>query len=192
MPLIQDVCGSQSLHGSSTAALWARPVNSDNSIIRVWAVITPPDFDPAPGLPILDLPSVELRDADHDGIYEGSYDQFAGRGTCKISIYATDTQDVFSLPALTEVIQVCPKGDISGDGEIGLADAILALKAVAGDDVRPGLLAIRLRCERRRQIRCLCASPCCRACRRKGGYGEGKIKLQTSVLDIIMTPETDP
>ncbi len=137
MPLILDVCGSQSLHGSSTATLWAGPVNSDNSIIRVWAVITPPDFDPAPGLPILDLPSLELRDADHDGIYEGSYDQFAARGTYKISIYATDTQDAFSLPALTEVIQVCPKGDLTGDGEIGLADAILALKAVAGDDVRP-------------------------------------------------------
>ena len=78
---------------------------------------------------------MELSDTDYDGIYEGVYDNFTAKGTYKISIYATDAGGVFSPPAHTEVIQMCPRGDITGDGIVSLADAIAALKATAGEDI---------------------------------------------------------
>ncbi len=65
---------------------------------------------------------MELSDTDYDGIYEGVYDNFTAKGTYKISIYATDAGGVFFPPAHTEVIQMCPRGDITGDGIVSLAD----------------------------------------------------------------------
>jgi hypothetical protein len=85
--------------GDTSAVLKAGSVDSLQPIARVWAVITPPDYDP--GLsdqPVVDLPTVELLDPDQDGLYEGLYENFNQWGTYRISVFAKDTEGAYSLP----------------------------------------------------------------------------------------------
>jgi hypothetical protein len=85
--------------GGTSVLLKAGSIDSLNTIVRVWAVITPPDYDP--GLsdqPVIDLPTVELADPDQDGVYEGLYENFNQWGTYRISVFAKDTEGAYSLP----------------------------------------------------------------------------------------------
>ena len=86
-------------------------------------------------MPITDLPTVELTDDNADGDYEGFYDGFTMSGTYRITIYAADTNDIYSLPKSTSVTQTVGsgiKGDVNGDTEIDLSDAVIALKLAVG------------------------------------------------------------
>ncbi|OQX23235.1 MAG: hypothetical protein BWK80_27010, partial [Desulfobacteraceae bacterium IS3] len=113
-----------------------------NPVFRVWAVITPPDIAYAPGDPVTDLPVAELTDPDGDGIYEGEYKGFFREGTYGISFCAaskgvSERDALYAVPVRTSVIQTkgsqALKGDLDGNGETGLADAVIALKVSSGE-----------------------------------------------------------
>ncbi len=136
MPAIESVSDEQLLEGETFARLWAKGVYGYLGISRVWAVIIPPDFDPSesPDVPVTEFPTTELRDMDNSGLYEGVYENFTLPGTYNITIYATDTEGVYSLPGQTRVIQKegIRKGDVNEDGDVNLKDAVTALKIAAG------------------------------------------------------------
>ncbi len=129
LPHIKWVNCEPILYDQTSAMLWAGNITDEDDIREVRAIITPPDFDPgSPDEPITHLPSVELTDPDKSGIYQGSYDCFTQKGIYKIAIYAIDAQGFYSLPHEIIVEQTVSY-------EIGLADAILVLKMLAGIDV---------------------------------------------------------
>ncbi len=138
-PVIKCICDNkleQILVGETSATLCVSDIVDENAIDDVWAVITPPDYQPeSPDIPIIYLPIVELKDPDNDGTYEGVYNNFTQKGIYKIAIYAVDSELFFSLPVNITVIQVLDgviPGDIDDNGSIELKDAILTLKLLAG------------------------------------------------------------
>lgn len=140
IPLIEAVSESQTLYGETSAELRAGPVIDADGISRVWAVIKPPGYTPeSPDIPVTDLPTAELADTDHDGIYEGNYNGFDKKGTYHITVYAADNtepESVCSFPMQTTVVQAgyteLAECDITGDGKTDLKDGIIALAIVSG------------------------------------------------------------
>ncbi len=137
LPYIEEVgCDKSILNGqepSKSVTIWANNIIDEDGISEVWAIITPPSFDPGPpDEPITDLPSVKLTDADKNGIYEGAYDCFTQKGIYKIDIYAIDAKGFYSLPRETTVEQTVSyeiiPGDFDNNGNVDLNDAILVFK----------------------------------------------------------------
>ena len=140
IPSIAGVPDPIILNGETSATLWASGVTAENGVSRVWAVIVPPVSVTDPGTPVTDLPQITLNDYESYGVYEGNYAGFTKNGEYKIMIYAKDSKEMYSLPRYTTVTQTngdnTPQpGDISGDGKTDLADAIIALKVLAGVNV---------------------------------------------------------
>ncbi len=140
-PAVASVSEEQTLNGETSAILRAENIMSLNPVVRVWAVITPPDMRYAPEDPVTDLPAAELTDPDGDGTYQGVWKGFCAQGTYRIAVYAaaegaTEKDLLYSAPLTTSVIQTkgtsAPKGDLDRNGEIGLADAVIALKIASG------------------------------------------------------------
>ncbi len=135
MPVIEEICGEQLLADGNSARIWVRTRSS--GIRKVTALITPPCYNPPPGTAITELPSIELCDADNDGVFESVYNEFTIKGSYTFAVYAEDAEGLCSLPKKTAVVREqgmpCPKGDINGDTLVTLADIIAALKVTSGD-----------------------------------------------------------
>jgi hypothetical protein len=141
IPLIQNICEAQTLEGEQNAMIWVSGLVSAKGIQRVWAIIMPPDYTPgSPDTPDTELPAIDLTDTEGYGVYQGTYGNFIQEGTYMITVYATDTDGIYSLPIETTVIQnkgTTPdisKGDINGDGEVNLTDAIIVLKIMTAQE----------------------------------------------------------
>lgn len=106
IPYIYDISEHQSLYEETSATLKAGVsyIQDGSEIRRVWAIITPPDFDPdLPDTPVTELPEIELSDLDGDGIYEGTYNNFTQNGIYKITICAMNASGVYALFRNTSV-----------------------------------------------------------------------------------------
>lgn len=102
-PRIGAVVGDQTLSSSDTATLWVDGVGDAD---KVWARIMAPDVNPdSTGIPISELPVVELTDPEGDGQYEGVYSGFTVAGTYFVSLYAVGSRDVFSYVTGTTATQ---------------------------------------------------------------------------------------
>ena len=136
-PVIGNISEEQTLDGETSAKIQVWNITSLNKIKRVWAVVTPPDISYGPGDPVTDLPTAEFISGS-SGYWEGVYDGFAKGGFYKITVFAEDEFEAYSVPAQTTVIQSRrspgPKGDISGDSQLSLKDSVLAFKIVSGTD----------------------------------------------------------
>jgi len=134
-PLIGEVSPEQSLSGNTSASIFAKNVTTTGTIDKVWAVITHPDYDYIPGIPIIDMPTINLVYNSSSERYEGTYTDFSTCGRFHIAIYAMDTQSNLSIPSETNVVQTIglpPKGDVDGSCSIDLADIITSLQLLAG------------------------------------------------------------
>jgi len=136
-PVIGAVSEEQTLDGETSAKIQIWNITSLNKIKRVWAVVTPPDSGYGQGDPVTDLPTAEFTSGSN-GYWEGVYEDFGKGGFYKITVFAEDEFGAYSFPAQTTVIQSRrspgPKGDISGDSQLSLKDAVLAFKIVSGTD----------------------------------------------------------
>jgi len=100
-PLIGSIVPEQSISAGSSAIIWVEDVTTTGTIDKVWAVITPPDYDPGdPGNPITGLSTIEFN---HNGNnrYEGSYSGLSTYGTYHVVAYAMDNEGNISLPIET-------------------------------------------------------------------------------------------
>jgi hypothetical protein len=114
-------------------------------IERVWAVVVPPNYRPPEvsadlEAPQVALPRFDLSDPEKDGRYEGSFAGFQYNGIHRVTFYASNSKGNVAVSPSIEVVVtggisgVTP-GDINNDHVVNLADAILAIKVVAGQAV---------------------------------------------------------
>ena len=103
-PMIGNVSvGDNTLNGGTSTTIRAENVVDADS---VWAQIIPPDVNPeTSGIPITDLPTVELTDTDEDGVYEADYNDFSVTGTYLLVIKASATQEVYSYVSGSTILQ---------------------------------------------------------------------------------------
>ncbi|SLM29359.1 exported hypothetical protein [Desulfamplus magnetovallimortis] len=92
-------------NGESSLLITVNKLVSGTPIDRVWAVITPPDWDSgASGDPVLDLPVIEFQNEGSASIYEGIYSQEIyseelKQGTYNIALFVRDINGSTSFPA---------------------------------------------------------------------------------------------
>jgi len=141
---------AQSPNGTISATSSSRSfytkLSSMEGIESVWAVVTPPDFTPpatSPDFqtPVVTLPTFNLTGPDGEGKFTGTYGPLAKTGAHQIVYYARNNKGIVGtslLPTIITVIEATSTGDINGDGVVDLADAVLALKVMAGVAQTPG------------------------------------------------------
>ncbi len=95
---------------------------------RVWASVQPPGYIPdnSGSYQDVNLEKFDLWDNDGDLVYEGNYKNFTETGDYVLTFYA---RDQFGNVAVSDplTVPIAAAGDVNGDGEITLADAITAL-----------------------------------------------------------------
>ncbi len=125
--------------GNTSSTVWAGPVNDTAGvgIEGVWArLITPfSRFIPIQE-PALVAPALKLLFSDTNDRYENEYDRFIQSGEYSVFIHASDKSESRAIPKLTSVTQLegitIDAGDFNLDGEVGLADALIALPILTG------------------------------------------------------------
>ena len=92
--------------------------------------------------PWISLPTFDLTDPEKDRRYEGNYSNFIYNGDYRITFYARNENGNVTVSSATIISvtggqDVAPTepGDVNGDKNVTLADAILALKIACGVDV---------------------------------------------------------
>ena len=96
IPEIGIIRNNQSLSGSTEATIWASDISATYPIDRVWCVVIPPNFNPDPTAPVVDLPECDLYNVGYR--YEATYQGFSEPGTYKLIFYAMDALGNISLP----------------------------------------------------------------------------------------------
>jgi hypothetical protein len=113
------------LYGETSATIWAENVTTTGTIDKVWAVITPPgEAENPPGVPVTDLPSMDLVYNGGAGRYEGTYNDLSIYGTYEIVVYAMDTEGAISVPKTTRVTQEIGPDVFEDDDTFGEAGVI--------------------------------------------------------------------
>ena len=112
-PIIGSVSPAQTLSGETSATLWAKDVTSTNTISKVWAVITPPNYSRDPSDPVTDIPTLALSHVG-GGRWEGTYSSFSSVGSYEIAVHSMDQDGNVSLPFQTTVsksvvLEPCPE-----------------------------------------------------------------------------------
>ncbi|MEZ4529257.1 MAG: C13 family peptidase, partial [Desulfobacterales bacterium] len=104
---------------------------------RVWATIQPPGYIPEinGNYQNIELEFFNLSDNDEDLTYTGTYEKFTEKGQYILTFYAKDQFGNIAQSAPVRIdVNVSP-GDVNGDGDVTLADAVLSLKICAGEDM---------------------------------------------------------
>lgn len=101
IPYIHSVSEPQTIYDTATGTIetGVSYIQDGTEIQRVWAIITPPDFDPADdSIPVIDndLKEIELRPAG-GGKYSGTWAGFTKNGTYKITVCAMNRQGLYAL-----------------------------------------------------------------------------------------------
>ncbi|MDP2647072.1 MAG: Ig-like domain-containing protein [Desulfobacterales bacterium] len=131
-PEVATVSPPQFLTDETSATVFADGVIGATNIVRVWATVLRPDFDPGPvDDPVTYLPEVELTDKGNSS-YKGIYDKFGVDGRYILTVYAKDDDGLLSEPMQVRVYKNVVLGDLDGDKNVNLADLILALQVLSG------------------------------------------------------------
>ena len=134
LPAIGSVSAPKTLTGEVVSSLKAFEVSGTSPVVRVWATVNSPDeIQSAANTPIVNIEQFDLFDEDGDGVWEGSYDAFAVKGTYEIQFFAQNENGYSSLPTKqkpnrTVVIQTNGRDPIVGrdsdrDGVVNRLDA---------------------------------------------------------------------
>lgn len=92
-PVIGAAPADRILQGDAAAEIRATDVTTTGDIVRVWAVIEPPDDSP---LSAAEPPTIELTPSAEG--YAGTWDGFSRYGTYRVTIYAEDAAGNVSPP----------------------------------------------------------------------------------------------
>jgi hypothetical protein len=87
----------------STATITARDVTDSDGIVRVWAALRPPGFNPGSlANPVTELPSFDLQPIGGND-YTFSYDGFVETGTYEVTVNAIDVEGNTAVPRIVSV-----------------------------------------------------------------------------------------
>ncbi|QTA92265.1 IPT/TIG domain-containing protein [Desulfonema magnum] len=120
--------------GETSATISVSALSSLNDIFVVWGRIIPPSYveGKLPEQEVTYLPSIKLSPAEgKDDTYEATYEGLTELGMYRAIVYAVDTGLNESLPKEITITKQC-KGDIDGNGNIGLSDILFVLKITGG------------------------------------------------------------
>ena len=121
LPHIGDISPSQTVQTGGSALLYARDVIALAGISRVWAAITPPEYDNVSDAPVTDLPTIDLTQVNDR--YEAHYSDLTAEGTYNIGIFVEDNDGFLSLPVQTVVNVISslqePDAPIVTTGSVG-------------------------------------------------------------------------
>ena len=122
--MIGDVSPPQTLHGETSAEIWAQKVTATCAISRVWATITPPGYCASQAA---EPDAITLTYNDGNKRYEGTYHGFktSVSGTYAIAINAKDVKDNTSLARETVVYQTAGPDIYEEDDTLYLAHIIV-------------------------------------------------------------------
>jgi hypothetical protein len=121
-PVIGSVVPGQTLHGTTTASVWAENITTTGSIQKVWAVVSAPGYLQEMGGG--SVSTVELTDAG-GGHYEGSLSGLTTYGRYEVGVYAMDTEGNVSAPKGTYVYQEVGPDLYEEDDNAGKARVIV-------------------------------------------------------------------
>ena len=140
-PVISGQSPNKSIPINTTQAFYAVIEDGLEGIESVWASVVPPGYvvpeiAPDGETPLVDLPTFTLADPDKDLRYEGIYSDFENAGEYRITFYARNKNGNVSEPPSATIVTVMrgTPGDINGDDNVDLTDAILSLKVTVGLD----------------------------------------------------------
>jgi len=136
-PVVAEAGIPQILEGTTSAPVVVRVIKGDGEIERVWVKIIPPGADITGGDRTISYSEIDLvhnptlDPSAYEKVYEGELAGLTRPGIYTIIVFAEDTEREVSNPSIayTSVTSAALPGDANGDGTIGLADAVLALKA---------------------------------------------------------------
>ena len=122
------------LNGNLTTTISVEVERTSHEISQVWVVIVPPYYiSPTNEAQT----SLNLLDTNYDDIYSADYQFFEQQGTYRLLINALDINHQLADQIMLKVIQTdgirSPKGDVSGDNQINLMDAIIALQCMTNN-----------------------------------------------------------
>ncbi|OQX25203.1 MAG: hypothetical protein BWK80_16855 [Desulfobacteraceae bacterium IS3] len=100
-PIIRSVSQPQTISCTNSALLYADVID-ESDITKVWAEITPPNYQPDPDKPITKIDSIDLVHGENS-FYQATYHEFKEEGTYSIAIYAEDAKGNRSEPTETTV-----------------------------------------------------------------------------------------
>jgi len=130
-PIVGTASPGDELNGGNKTTIWADNIIASEPLNKVWAVVIPPDNSAS--CEIKQIP-IAMRD-DGTGRYTAECDIFYKEGNYTVLIYAKDAAEKVSEPIKTSIYQTVElqaiKGDINGDGNANLIDAVIALKVLA-------------------------------------------------------------
>ncbi|MEZ4529258.1 MAG: C13 family peptidase, partial [Desulfobacterales bacterium] len=135
LPVVNEGSESIILNGNTSALIWAGSIAAEKEIAEVWAEILPPCFEfGSPEIPLTNLTKVVLQGPDNEEIFQAEFDGFTEQGIYTVNIYASDTDNMYSLPWKFTVEQTggtpCKKCDINGDRSTDLKDALILLQVL--------------------------------------------------------------
>ncbi len=122
------------IEGVASTPISVNVTKGDVNIERVWAQIIAPDANIGGGVETIAYPEIALTLNTETQRYEGTLTGLTVSGIYKIAVLARDVNKELSDPALAYITVASPPmpGDVDGDGNVTLADAILALRAASG------------------------------------------------------------
>ena len=154
----RDGCGGRSA-GHRRGRLYAdlrQCHQGDVNIERVWAQIIAPNANIGGGTETIAYPEIALTLNASTQRYEGTLTGLTVSGIYKIVVLARDVNKEVSDPATAFITVASPPmpGDVNGDGNVTLADAILTMQLAAGmvppaGAIQEGYGPLRQRCEQR-------------------------------------------
>ena len=135
-PEIAQIGLAQVIEEGSSAPITVEVVKGDVDVERVWVQVIPPYADIGGGDQTIAYPEIDLTYNESTGNYESILTDLTRPGLYKIIALAEDVDHEVSDPgtAYISAVGTILQGDVNGDGDVDLADAILALKVAIGLD----------------------------------------------------------
>ena len=114
IPFIGKVSPEKTLENGTSALIYASELISLDEVDRVWAVITPPGYSGGSlDEPVTDIPLIDLNPVGNNR-YQATYSDFDTPGTYNISVFASNSDGILSLPKQTTVTVPFPGEETDG------------------------------------------------------------------------------
>jgi hypothetical protein len=123
--------------GELTGTSLSFTLSTNARMKRVWATLQPPGYIPDTdgNYQNIELEFFNLSDNDEDLTYTGNYDKFTEKGQYILSFYIKDQFGNVAQSAPVRIDVSISPGDVNGDGDVTLSDAVLSLKICAGENM---------------------------------------------------------